>query len=129
VAIAADESVSGVPAARNLLDSAAVDVLVVKPSRVGGVRQAHAIARMAADAGTPVTISTLLESGVGIATALHLAATVAADRAHGLGTARTLQSDLLDHELAITDGRMSVPTTPGLGIHLDATALAAYACP
>lgn len=126
VAIAADESISGVPAARALLDSAAVDVLVVKPARVGGVRQARAIVDMADAAGIPVTISTLLESGVGIAAALHLAATIPADRAHGLGTARTLRSDLLDEELTITDGRMTVPTTPGLGIRLDPAALTAY---
>ncbi len=127
VAIAADESVSGVASARALLDVAAVDALVVKPSRVGGVRQAREIIELADATGTPVTVSTLFESGVGIAAALHLAATVRDDRAHGLSTAATLRSDLLERELSIIDGRMTVPDDAGLGIRLDPSALEAFA--
>jgi L-alanine-DL-glutamate epimerase-like enolase superfamily enzyme len=126
VPIAADESVTGFEAARALLGSSAVDVLVVKPARVGGVLEARRIVELAFANGVDVTVSTLFETGVGIAAALHLAATVPGDRAHGLGTAGLLASDLLTSPLATVDGRMAVPDSAGLGIELDEAAVERY---
>ena len=74
VPIAADESVTSVKAARELLDAEAVDVLVVKPARVGGLVVGAEIAALAAERGVPVVVSTLFETGVGIAAALAMAA-------------------------------------------------------
>jgi L-alanine-DL-glutamate epimerase-like enolase superfamily enzyme len=99
---------------------------VVKPARVGGLRQAHAIIERATTASVPVTVSTLFETGVGLAGALHLAATAPGRQAHGLATAELLESDLLRTSLPITDGRMSVPAGPGLGVDLDPVALERY---
>jgi L-alanine-DL-glutamate epimerase-like enolase superfamily enzyme len=122
--LAADESVTDVDAARALLDTGAADVLVVKPSRVGGPRASMRIARAAAAVGVAVTVSTLYDSGVGLAAALHVAASLSDDRAHGLGTAALLESDLIGGGLPIIEGRMAVPDGAGLGVTLDATALA-----
>ncbi len=80
VRIAADESVASRSAARALLEAGAADVLVVKPARVGGALEALAIAEEAAAVGVGVTISTLLETGVGLVTALHVAASLAGRR-------------------------------------------------
>ena len=126
VRVAADESVRDLGSARDLLAAGAVDVLVVKPSRVGGLRQASSIVELATEAGAGVTVSTLFETGVGIAGALHLAATVLGGGAHGLATAALLQSDLLVRSLPIADGRMTVPAGPGLGIDLDPDAIERY---
>jgi L-alanine-DL-glutamate epimerase-like enolase superfamily enzyme len=126
VPIAADESVRDIGAARVLLDTGAVDALIVKPARVGGLRQARAIVELATAASVPVTVSTLFETGVGLAGALHLAATAPGPQAHGLATGRLLESDLLRTRLAIADGRMSVPTGVGLGVELDPEALERY---
>ncbi|MEX1297336.1 MAG: mandelate racemase/muconate lactonizing enzyme family protein [Candidatus Limnocylindrales bacterium] len=126
VPIAADESVRDLGAARVLLDTGAVDALVVKPARVGGLRQARAIIDLAAAAEVPVTVSTLFETGVGLAGALHLAATVPGSQAHGLATAGLLESDLLETPLVISRGRMSVPVGMGLGVDLDRAALERY---
>jgi L-alanine-DL-glutamate epimerase-like enolase superfamily enzyme len=126
VPIAADESVREVGAARALLEARAVDALVVKPGRVGGLRQAAAIVELAADASVPVTVSTLFETGVGLAAALHLAAITPGAQAHGLGTADLLVSDLLVRPLEIRDGRMRVPAGPGLGVELDEAAVQRY---
>jgi L-alanine-DL-glutamate epimerase-like enolase superfamily enzyme len=133
VPIAADESVSSVAAARELLAAGAADVLVVKPARVGGPVAAWEIAELAAAEGVPVVISTLFETGVGLAAALATAAGLPAvdgatgDYAHGLATADLLESDLLTRSLRIVDGRMVVPEGPGLGIALDEEALRRYA--
>ncbi len=77
----------------------------------------------------PVTVSTLFETGVGLAGALHLAATAPGAQAHGLATAHLLESDLLATPLPILAGRMPVPPGPGLGIELDDAAMARYRTP
>lgn len=129
VPIAADESVRDLGAARVLLDSGAVDALIVKPARVGGLRQAGAIVELATAASVPVTVSTLFETGVGLAGALHLAATAPGPQAHGLATAGLLQSDLLRQPQIVVDGRMLVSEGPGLGIELDEAAIERYRIP
>lgn len=132
VPIAADESVASLKAARELLDAEAVDALVVKPARVGGIEVGREIAAMAADRGVPVVISTLFETGVGIAAALALAAglpRVGDGLDHGLATAGLLEHDLLRDELVVEDGRMWQPDEPGpggLGIRLDDAAVDRY---
>lgn len=133
VPIAADEAVGSVAAARELLAARAADVLVVKPARVGGPAVAWEIADLAATAGVPVVISTLFETGVGLAAALAIAAGLPAvggattALAHGLATAELLESDLLTRAPRVVDGRMIVPEGPGLGIALDEEALRRYA--
>lgn len=111
VAIAVDESVVSAPAARDVLRAGAVDVLVVKPDRVGGPRLALAIAQDAAAAGVGVTISTLLDTGVGLAAAVRVAASLSGGT-HGLATADVLAHDLLAVPLTVRGGRMDVPAGP-----------------
>lgn len=123
VPIAADESVSSPQAARALLAARAADVLVVKPGRVGGPLVALAIAREALAAGVGVTISTFLDTGVGLTAALRVAAALGGG-VHGLATAEVLVSDLLATPLAVRDG--CVPAH-GSGTPLDAAALERHA--
>jgi L-alanine-DL-glutamate epimerase-like enolase superfamily enzyme len=126
VPIAADEAVRDLGTARELVELQAVDALVVKPARVGGLRQAYALVELATAAGVSVTLSTLFESGVGLAGALHLAAATPGGQAHGLATAELLESDLLEAALPISAGRMAVPRGPGIGVALDADAVERY---
>jgi o-succinylbenzoate synthase len=134
VPIAADEAAESLAAVRTLLAIEAVDALVIKPARVGGPSVVAEIATLAAARGVPVVLSTLFETGVGIAAALALAASlpevggprwaIAPD--HGLATAGLLEHDLLTESLVVAEGRMRVPATPGsggLGITLDERAL------
>ena len=134
VPIAADEAAESLAAVRTLLAIDAVDALVIKPARVGGPSVVAEIAALAAARGVPVVLSTLFETGVGIAAALALAASlpevegprwaIAPD--HGLATAGLLEHDLLTELLVVAEGRMRVPATPGsggLGITLDERAL------
>ena len=123
IQIAADESVSSLATARALLAARAADVLVVKPARVGGPLVALAIAREAETAGVGVTISTLLETGVGLTAALRVAACLP-DRAHGLATADVLASDQLAQPLVVRDGRMTVPAAGSIA--LNPTAVASF---
>lgn len=123
VRIAADESVDSLDAARAILHAEAADVVVVKPGRVGGPINAIAIAREAAAAGVGVTISTLLDTGVGLTAALRVAARLGGG-VHGLATADVLESDLLATPLAARGGRIFVPAGPGT--MLDQAAIERY---
>ena len=94
-----------------VLDAGAADVLVVKPSRVGGPVAVAEIATLAAERGVPVVISSLFETGVGLAPGLACAAALpdvpgwpAAERDHGLATADLLRDDLLVAPLLV-EGR------------------------
>jgi L-alanine-DL-glutamate epimerase-like enolase superfamily enzyme len=139
VPLAADETVTSLRAARLLLDAQAVDVLVVKPVRVGGIVVAAEIADLAADRGVPVVISTLFETGVGIAAGLAIAAALPDVRDggrlehlpdHGLATAGLLETDLLVEGLVLDGGFLRAPHGAGagrLGVSLDQSALARYA--
>jgi o-succinylbenzoate synthase len=134
--IAADEAVESLEAARAILDAGGADVLVVKPARVGGPDVVASIAALAAERGVPVVLSSLFETGVGLATALACAAALpdvpawlAAERDHGLATADMLRDDLLVRPLAVAAGRMRVPGGPGaggLGVIVDERAVARY---
>jgi o-succinylbenzoate synthase len=134
--VAADEAVASLADASLLLNGGAADVLVVKPGRVGGPAAVDEIARLAAAHGVPVVISSMFETGVGLAAGLRCAALLpdvpgwpAAERDHGLATADLLEDDLLVEPLAVDRGRMRVPGGPGsggLGVVLDETAVARY---
>jgi o-succinylbenzoate synthase len=137
VPIAADEAVTSPDAAAALVDQAAADVLVVKPARVGGPAAVAAIAAQAAANGVPVVVSTLFETGVGLAAAIACAAALpdvegwpARDRDHGLATADLLEHDLLATPLVLERGRIRAAFDEGagaLGVRLDEEAVERYA--
>ena len=137
VPIAADEAVTSPEAALALVEHGAADVLVVKPARVGGPGAAAAISAVAAQAGVPVVISSLFETGIGLAAAVACAAALpdvpgwpAGERDHGLATADVLVHDLLLVPLVIADGRIRasfLPGSGGLGIAVDESAVERFA--
>jgi L-alanine-DL-glutamate epimerase-like enolase superfamily enzyme len=138
VPIAADEAVYSPGSARALLAAGAADVLVVKPARVGGPVAVAEIAADAARRGVSVVLSTLFETGIGMAAARAAAAAlpvvtwrgVAGRLPHGLATAGLLEHDLLRTPLLIEDGLLAAPGgdgSAGLGIALDDRALRRFA--
>jgi len=123
VRIAADESLADGRAARRLLSLKAADVFVVKPMALGGLAAAHAVIALARDAGVEVTVTSLVESAVGRAAALHLAASLADGRDHGVATGSALAEDLLPG-FADQPGSIGISTESGLGAALRAAAMA-----
>jgi L-alanine-DL-glutamate epimerase-like enolase superfamily enzyme len=138
VPIAADEAVYSPGGARAILAAGAADVLVVKPARVGGPVAVAEIAAAAAGRGVPVVLSTLFETGIGVAAARAAAAALPVVRwrgadgplPHGLATAGLLEHDLLRTPLLVEDGELAAPGgegTGGLAIALDDGALRRWA--
>lgn len=126
--IAADEAVTGLTAVKALIGAAAADVLIVKPMAVGGLEPARTIVELGTLAGLRVVVTTTIDTGIGVAAALHLAATLPRPiPACGLATGPLLAADFLLEPLRVRDGSMSLPAEPGLGVALDEEQLARYA--
>jgi len=116
VPIAADESVRDEERAQEIIERKAADVLIVKPAAVGGLRPAQRIAERALAAGLGVVVTGLLDSGLGTAAALHLAAALPGPlRAAGLATDGLLQEDPTTLP-RVRAGERDVPAGPGLGV-------------
>ncbi|MBW2287829.1 MAG: o-succinylbenzoate synthase [Deltaproteobacteria bacterium] len=123
IAIAADEAVRDPASAARILVEGAADVLILKPAALGGLRAARRIAEEAERAGVDALVTSFLDSSLGIAAALQLAASLPrATHAAGLATAPLLAEDLAT-PLAIVDGSMALPETAGLGLRPDPEAL------
>ena len=104
VPIAADESVR--LAAEPARAGQAADVLVVKVAPLGGVRACLALAERVQ---RPVVVSSALESSVGLAAGIALAAALPdLPYACGLGTAALLAEDVTDDPLLPVDGHVPV---------------------
>ena len=113
IPIAAEMSVRTVDDARVLRRLDAADALVLKPQRIGGTRAAL---RAAEAAGVPAIASSALESSVGLATVLALAAALPdSPFAHGVGTALLLESDVTSDPLIPSAGMLRPrPVVPDL---------------
>jgi o-succinylbenzoate synthase len=106
VPIAADESIRRAEDPYRVRDLEAADVAVLKVQPLGGVR---ACLRIAEDIGLPVVVSSALESSVGIAAGVALAAALPSlPYACGLATVQLLADDVVDHPLLPRDGTLSV---------------------
>jgi O-succinylbenzoate synthase len=102
VLIAAESCVRTVEDARALRKLEAADVIVIKPQRIGGARAALAAAE---EAGIPAIASSALETSVGLAMVVAVAAALPdAPFAHGVGTAGLLEQDVTTSPLIPIDG-------------------------
>ena len=128
IPLAADEAVTGIAAAREILDRAAADALVVKPMVLGGLGPAREVIQLARAAGCGVIVTTTVDAGIGVAAALQLAATLPQPGfAAGLATGPLLTGDIVAVPLVIDRGTLALPTGPGLGVAVDPEQLERFA--
>jgi L-alanine-DL-glutamate epimerase-like enolase superfamily enzyme len=126
VPLAADESATTADAVREIAARRAADVIVVKPALLGP-RAALDLIRVAQGHGLAVTVTSVFDTSIGIAAALHVAAAAPAHLLDcGLATAELLSGDLVREPLHVEHGAIEVPRSPGLGIEVDDTALARW---
>jgi len=106
VPIAADESIRRAADPYRVRDLEAADVAVLKVQPLGGVR---ACLRIAEDIGLPVVVSSALETSVGIAAGVALAAALPElPYACGLATVQLLADDVVGTPLLPVDGALPV---------------------
>jgi L-alanine-DL-glutamate epimerase and related enzymes of enolase superfamily len=106
VLIAADESIRKAEDPLRVARLGAADVAVIKVAPLGGVRSAL---RIATDAGLPTVVSSAIDSSVGIAAGIALAAALPElPFACGLGTLELMAGDVVTDSLVPQGGSLVV---------------------
>src|SRR5690606_10026572 len=106
VPVAADESIRRASDPLRVVRQEAADVVVLKVQPLGGVR---ACLDLAEQVGLPVVVSSALESSVGLAAGVALAAALPElPYACGLATSQLLTHDVVDEPLLPVDGALPV---------------------
>lgn len=111
-----DESIISADIARDAIELGAAEIINIKPARVGGYIESKKIHDVSVAQNIPVWCGGMLETGIGRAANLALAAlpgfTLPGDTS---ASSRYFETDLtIPFELK--DGHIDVPTGPGIGI-------------
>lgn len=118
--ICLDESLVSAAGTADAIELGACEIANVKPGRVGGYLEAVRIHDLCLAKGVPVWCGGMLETGIGRAANAALAAlpgfTLAGDIS---ASSRFYAHDIVTDPITITDGHVTVPTSPGLGFDLD----------
>ncbi|MEO2045637.1 MAG: mandelate racemase/muconate lactonizing enzyme family protein [Pirellulales bacterium] len=110
----------------DLMDIGLVDVAQPDVGRVGGLTEAMRVCQMAAERNRKI-VPHCWKTGIGISASLHLATVtphcpfiefMPSELCDSL-----LRKELVQDELRIEDGKLAIPTKPGLGIELNQEAL------
>ncbi len=104
----------------------AVSFLMVDLEQVGGIVPARACAAVAAAAGVVPVLGGRPSVGIATAAMLHLAAATAAFSTSNELASRQLRDTVLTDSLEITDGMITVPQSPGLGVTVDRAKVERY---
>lgn len=115
IPVAIDESARTLDEVSRALDTGTIEVVVVKPQALGGPDLAMRAIDLARRVGATVVVTSMVDSAIGVAHAVHVAAAAGTEVAHGVATS-TLLADDVARALPIEDGHVLVPTLPGLGV-------------
>jgi len=114
-----DESITSVQAAADAIQLGACKIINIKPGRVGGYLEAQRIHDLCALRQVPVWMGGMLETGLGRAGNVAMAAmadfTLPGDTS---ASSRYYHRDITE-PFVLVDGRLNVPTAPGLGVNVD----------
>ncbi|MFL5736783.1 MAG: o-succinylbenzoate synthase [Actinomycetota bacterium] len=118
--ICLDESIRSANDAAAAIELDACRIVNIKQGRVGGILEAKRVHDVALRAGVPVWCGGMLETGIGRAANLALAAlpgfTLPGDTS---ASSRYFSEDLTEPFVLEPDGTMAVPAGPGLGVAPD----------
>jgi len=116
----------GLTAPRDLLhltQAGAVDQAILEPAVAGGIAATRQCVAIAAAANLDVSLLVSTNTGIATAAMLQLAAALPAINAACECDCPLKADSLLSHPPAWSDGLITVPTSPGLGIEPDADKL------
>jgi O-succinylbenzoate synthase len=116
--ICLDESITSAAVAAEAIEMGACGIVNIKPGRVGGYLEARRVHDVCATRGVPVWCGGMLETGIGRAANLALAAlpdfTLPGDTS---ASDRYFHQDITE-PFVLENGRLRVPTGPGLGVEV-----------
>ncbi len=115
--VAARVAIDETAAEHGALGAGVADAVCLKISRCGGIAGLLAAAALVRASGAEVYLASTLDGPLGVAAALHAAAALASRGPMpycGLATLGLFED--LEDPLPVRDGRITVPTEPGLGV-------------
>ncbi len=121
--ICLDESITSAATAAAAIRLGAADVINIKAGRVGGYLEARRIHDLAAAHGVPVWCGGMLETGIGRAANVALAALPGFTLPGDVSESSRFYHTDITAPFVMRDGHLSVPTGPGLGVEPDRAAL------
>ena len=111
-----DESITSVPVAQTALAVEATTVINIKPGRVGGYLTAVEIHDLCLDRGVPVWCGGMLETGIGRAANVALAALPGFTLPGDTSASNRYYAVDVTPPFVLDDGRLDVPSAPGIGV-------------
>ena len=121
--ICLDEAAMGLPLVIDLVRREAVEGLVIKVNKTGGIHYARQLCDLARNAGLRLIGSGLMDAPIGFAASVHLFAAYGIDYPCDLNGPQHIASDYLAEPLQVegnSEGRFAlVPQRPGLGVVMD----------
>jgi len=110
----------------NVVRGEAASHVVIDPEQLGGISPARACAQIGAAAGLSLMLGSRPALGLATAAMLHLAAATPGLTAANESFYYRLSGDVLAEPLAVSDGMMTVPQNPGLGVEVDRAKVERY---
>jgi muconate cycloisomerase len=124
--IALDEAAMGLPYVIELIRREAVEGLVIKVNKVGGIYYGRQLCELAQNAGFKLIGSGLMDAPIGFAASVHLFAAYGIDFPCDLNGPQHIAEDYLAKPLPM-DGQMAlVPEAPGIGVDMDEDKIAGF---
>lgn len=114
--ICLDESITSAQTAAAAIRLGATSVINIKPGRVGGYLEARRIHDVAVAHGVPVWCGGMVESGIGRAANAALAALPGFVLPGDVSASDRFYRTDITEPFVMTDGHLTVPTGPGLGV-------------
>jgi O-succinylbenzoate synthase len=111
-----DESVTSARAAAHAVAIGACSVVSVKPGQVGGLLEARRVHDVCIAAGVPVWCGGMLETGIGRAANVALAALPGFTLPGDLSASDRWFVQDVTPPFVLEEGRLAVPTGPGIGV-------------
>lgn len=122
-----DESIHSYEDARKAIELGSCKIINIKIGRVGGLTEAKKIHDLCLENNIPVWCGGMLEAGVG--RAHNIALTTLSNFIMPGDTAassRYWEKDIIQPEVTVKDGIITVPNNPGIGYELDMDAVNAF---
>ncbi|MBO8156905.1 MAG: o-succinylbenzoate synthase [Bacillaceae bacterium] len=122
-----DESIHSCEDAKNAIELGSCKIINIKIGRVGGLTESKKIHDFCKEHGILVWCGGMLEAGVGRA---HNIALTALDNfvlpGDTAGSSRYWEEDIIEPEVVVQNGKITVPKKPGIGYKIDRSRLVKF---
>ena len=111
IPIALDETITDFVSVEKSIDSQAGDFFIIKPTLTGGFTQCKKIVEYIESSSLNWTMTSSIESEVGLRACIHFASALEAKHACGFSTMDLYTNN---HSILVKDGLIEIPSTMGL---------------